>query len=222
MLAAMPRASSDGSRWVSAPRTVNWSAAHCSARVGTRCRVSGWRSMMRLTLRTILRARSCSAASTRIRRLGSFAQQPGAEDADQRRLAGAAEHQHDQAAIAVPPAPAQPFGDLQVQARRRLALAPVPQPDELAKADGRSRRARLPPLRFVRHCGSERRTDHEQAHRTRRADQAVLDVDLAVGVRREGEPCRIAAWCRSAPLAAAPRRARRRCHEFVYPRTSAR
>ena len=65
-------------------------------------------------------------------------QQPGAEDADQRRLAGAAEDQKHKAVIALTPAPFQPFGDLEVQRWGRLALAAVPEPDELTETDRRN------------------------------------------------------------------------------------
>ena len=72
MLAPIPRARRDGSRRIIRRRMVNWSADHWSARAGTSARVSGCRSMMCLTLRTILLARSCSAESTRIRSSGSL------------------------------------------------------------------------------------------------------------------------------------------------------
>ena len=76
--------------------------------------------------------------------IGIVQQEPGAEDADQRGLAGVAEDQEHEAAVILAPAPFQPLGDLEVQGRRRLALATVPEPDELPKADrGRCRCQRL-------------------------------------------------------------------------------
>ncbi len=71
MLAPMPFATMDGSRNSPGRLTVNWSEAQCSRRGGLSPWVRGWRSMMRLTLRTIFFARAKSAASTMMRRLGS-------------------------------------------------------------------------------------------------------------------------------------------------------
>jgi hypothetical protein len=61
-------------------------------------------------------------------------QQPRAEQADQSRLAGAAEGEQQQLPFALLPAGGQPSRDLQMYARRRLALSCIPDPDELGEA----------------------------------------------------------------------------------------
>ena len=120
--------------------------------------------------------------------VGVVRQQPGAKDPDQRRLAGAAEHQHHQAAITVPPAPAEPFRDLQMEGRR----ASVPGTGSTTRRTGESRppgRARRPPSEPFRVATAAQRgcADHIDGDGVRRPGPAVLDIDLAVGVRGVGE-----------------------------------
>src|SRR3954466_16057950 len=90
--------------------------------------------MIRRTLRGSLAASAASAESTRDPQVRVDREQPGAVEADQRRLAGVAEDEQQEALVAVVPGVVQPVRDLEVEARRAAALHEVPLADELGEA----------------------------------------------------------------------------------------
>ena len=121
-------------------------------------------------------------------KVGVVQQQPGAEDPDQGRLAGVAEHQEHAAGDRPAPSAGR-------ATRRSPDAAPGssgPGHDSRARRTGESRSGSTVPhlstrSRRLAHRGSGGCADDIDGDRVRRAGPPVLDVDLAVGVGRIGE-----------------------------------
>ena len=97
--------------------------------------------MIRRTLRVILVARPDLGGNDQQPQVRILAEQPSAEQADQGRLAGVAEHHQQQAPIARRPALVEPRRHALVHVRRRPALLQIPGDHEMAEGDGRRSRA---------------------------------------------------------------------------------